>query len=146
MRGTDEGSEEVTRVNMIGPHHPSLTSFPPSSLGLCPPVFHSLRSLIPYGPRPSAEDGGRRETSEANKVRRSESRDGRPGLLLSSPCLSVLSLLTSLSTYEKGSARRKETGERGEEGTDEPSEPGSDMRKEPGARFPCRREETRKGP
>ena len=55
------------------------------------------------------------------------------GLLLSSPCLSVLSLLTSLSTYEKGSARRKETGERGEEGTDEPSEPGSDMRKEPGA-------------
>ena len=45
----------------------------------------------------------------------------------------MLSLLTSLSTYEKGSARRKETGERGEEGTDEPSEPGSDMRKEPGA-------------
>ena len=42
--------------------------------------------------------------------------------------------LWSFVPYVKGSARRKETGERGEEGTDEPSEPGSDMRKEPG---PC---------
>lgn len=49
------------------------------------------------------------------------------GLLLSSPCLSVLSLLTSLSTYEKGSARRKET-----ESEAQPRERSTERKAEPG--------------